>query len=154
ITRRFGPLVAVDDVSVSIAPGEIHALIGENGAGKSTLLKMAAGLLAPSAGVVRVGGRQLEPGASQAAALGIGLVHQHFMLVGAFSALENMVLGAEPTLSGGRLDLSAAKARARSLMESSRLVVPLDANTDDLTVGERQRLEILRVLYRGARTIL
>jgi general nucleoside transport system ATP-binding protein len=155
VSRRFGDFLAVDGATVEIGPGVIHAVIGENGAGKSTLLKMAAGVIAPSAGVVRVDGRPLEPAtAAEAIRRGVGLVHQHFMLVGAFRAVENLILGGEPTASLGRLDLAAAKARAGEIMESTGLAVPLDAITATLTVGERQRLEILRVLYRGARALL
>src|SRR5262245_28753256 len=116
VTRRFGPLVAVSGVSVTIAPGAIHAIIGENGAGKSTLLKLAAGVLAADAGSVRVGDAPLAPATPVTAGrLGIGMVHQHFMLVGAFRALDNLVLGSEPTRWGGRLDLDAAEARAKTL---------------------------------------
>ncbi len=167
VTRRFGSFVAVDlardGATVTIAPGAIHAIIGENGAGKSTLLKMAAGVLAPSpseapseaGGEVRVDGHPLHPATpAEAIRRGVGMVHQHFMLVGAFRAVENLILGGEPTTSLGRLDLPAAEARARALMESAGLQVPLSALTSTLTVGERQRLEILRVLYRGARALL
>lgn len=162
VSKRFGDLVAVRDATVEIAPGGIHAIIGENGAGKSTLLKLAAGALAPDAGEVSIDGRALGRGragepTAQAEAIrrGVGMVHQHFMLVGAFRAIENVILGSEPA-SGplGLLGLSAAEARARELMESAGLAVPLDRLTDALTVGERQRLEILRILYRGARALL
>jgi len=156
VSRRFGDFLAVDGASVTIIPGAIHAIIGENGAGKSTLLKMAAGVLAPSgAGEVRVDGRPLQPATpAEAIRRGVGMVHQHFMLVGAFRAVENLILGGEPTTSLGRLDLPAAAARARVIMDSAGLSVPLEALTSTLTVGERQRLEILRVLYRGARALL
>ena len=159
VSRRFGDFLAVDlaidRATVTVGPGAIHAIIGENGAGKSTLLKLAAGVLAPSAGEVRVDGRPLDPATpAEAIRRGVGMVHQHFMLVGAFRAVENLILGGEPTTSLGRLDLPAAAARARTLMDSAGLEVPLDALTSTLTVGERQRLEILRVLYRGARALL
>jgi simple sugar transport system ATP-binding protein len=157
VTRRYGDLVAVEDASLAFEPGALHAVVGENGAGKSTLLKMAAGILAPSAGEVRIGGAPLGSGsgrATEALRRGVGMVHQHFMLVGAFGAIENLILGDEPTGSLGRLDLPAARARATGIMESTGLAVPLDALTSTLTVGERQRLEILRVLFRGARAIL
>jgi general nucleoside transport system ATP-binding protein len=155
VSRRFGDFLAVAGASVRIAPGAVHAVVGENGAGKSTLMKMAAGVIAPSSGVVRVEGRPLAPATpAEAIRRGVGMVHQHFMLVGAFRAIENVILGGEPTSSLGRLDLEAAQARARSIMESAGLSVPLDALTSTLTVGERQRLEILRVLYRGARALL
>jgi simple sugar transport system ATP-binding protein len=155
VSRRFGDFLAVREASVEIAPGAIHAIIGENGAGKSTLLKMAAGALATSAGEVRVDGRALAPATpAEAVRRGVGMVHQHFMLVGAFRAIENVILGGEPVLSLGRLDLDGAAARAAKIMKEAGLAVPLDALTSTLTVGERQRLEILRVLYRGARAVL
>ncbi|MFO0763001.1 MAG: ATP-binding cassette domain-containing protein [Byssovorax sp.] len=155
VSRRFGDCVAVDRVSLTLGPGEIHAVIGENGAGKSTLMKLAAGVLAPSGGKVLVDGRELAPATpAEAIRRGIGMVHQHFMLVGAFRAIENMILGSEPVLGGGRLDLASARRTAETIMESAGLSIPLDAITDDLTVGERQRLEILRVLARGARALL
>jgi simple sugar transport system ATP-binding protein len=155
VTRRFGDLVAVEGASIALFPGEIHAIVGENGAGKSTLLKVAAGALAPSLGRVLVGGAPLDPPTvAEAARRGVGLVYQHFMLVPSFRALENLVLGSEPTDSLGRLDLAAAERRARELMESAGLDVPLHATTEDLSVGERQKLEILRVLFRGARAVL
>jgi simple sugar transport system ATP-binding protein len=155
VTRRFGDFVAVDGATAEIGPGLIHAVVGENGAGKSTLLKLAAGVLAPSSGEVRVDGRPLDPATpAEAIRRGVGMVHQHFMLVGAFRAIENMILGGEPVMSLGRLDLASAAARAREIMDRAGLAVPLDAPTAELTVGERQRLEILRVLYRGARALL
>jgi simple sugar transport system ATP-binding protein len=155
VTKRFGECVAVLDASITVEPGFIHAVIGENGAGKSTLLKLAAGALNPSEGSVLVDGSPLKPATpAEAARRGVGMVHQHFMLVGAFTALENLILGSEPTLAGGRIDWAAAEARARGMMKSAGLKVPLNAKTDALTVGERQRLEILRVLFRGARAIL
>jgi simple sugar transport system ATP-binding protein len=155
VSRRFGDFLAVQGASVRVAPGAVHAVVGENGAGKSTLMKMAAGVLAPSSGVVRVDGRPLSPATpAEAIRRGVGMVHQHFMLVGAFQAIENVILGGEPTRSLGRLDLAAARTRVETIMKSAGLSVPLDAVTSTLTVGERQRLEILRVLYRGARALL
>ena len=142
---RYGDFWAVRDARVTLEPGTIHAVVGENGAGKSTLLKAAAGFVARATGTINVEGDQN--------AATIGMVHQHFMLVSAFTALENLVLGAEPTQSFGRLDLAAARTRATELMKQTGLTVNLDALTRDLAVGERQRLEILRVLYRGARAI-
>lgn len=142
---RYGDFWAVREACLTLEPGVIHAIVGENGAGKSTLLKAAAGFVPPAAGNVFVEG---DKNASS-----IGMVHQHFMLVSAFTALENLVLGAEPTQSFGRLDLAAARTRANALMKQTGLTVNLDAVIRDLAVGERQRLEILRVLYRGARAI-
>ncbi len=155
VTRRIGDCVAVDRADLELVPGEIHAVVGENGAGKSTLMKMAAGVAAPTAGRVLVDGALLTPATpAEAIRRGIGMVHQHFMLIGAFPAIENVILGSEPVRAGGRLDLDSARSRAEAIMESAGLRVPLDALTDTLTVGERQRLEILRVLYRGAKALL
>ncbi|MFT3768329.1 MAG: ATP-binding cassette domain-containing protein [Minicystis sp.] len=155
VTRRIGDCVAVDDAAVTLRPGAIHAVVGENGAGKSTLMKMAAGVVPPTAGVVKIDDRPLDPATpAEAIRRGVGMVHQHFMLVGAFRAIENLILGGEPTASLGRLDLDRAAARAKEIMDSAGLAVPLDAPTSVLTVGERQRLEILRVLYRGAHALL
>lgn len=155
VTKRYGDFTAVDNASLTIEPGAIHAIIGENGAGKSTLLKLAAGAVAPTQGDVFIDGAILSPATPiEATRRGVGMVHQHFMLVGAFTALENLVLGSEPMKSGGRVDWAAASAKAGEIMRRAGLTVPLEALTDDLTVGERQRLEILRVLYRGARAIL
>jgi simple sugar transport system ATP-binding protein len=154
VSRRFGDFVAVDGATVTLEPGTIHAIVGENGAGKSTLLKMAAGVLAPTTGEVRIDGRPLLPATpTEAIRRGVGMVHQHFMLVGAFRAIENVILGGEPT-SFGRLDIEAATKRATAILASAGITLPLAAITSSLTVGERQRLEILRVLFRGAHAVL
>ena len=153
-TRKFGELVAVCALDLALQPGEVHAIVGENGAGKSTALKMLAGHLAPTSGEVWVGGRTLAPATpEEAIRRGVGMVHQHFMLVERFSALENLILGCEP-VRGGRLDLATARKQAAKVAGETGLELELDRRACDLTVGERQRLEILRVLYRGARAIL
>lgn len=155
VTRRFGDFTAVSAAEATLSPGEIHAIIGENGAGKSTLLKLAAGVLAPSSGQVSIGERPLSPATpAEAIRRGVGMVHQHFMLVSTFTALENLMLGAEPTRGFGRLDAARARSKAQEIADRAGLDVPLDAVTETLSVGERQRLEILRVLYRGARALL
>lgn len=155
VAKQFEHCVAVARASVTFSPGEIHAVVGENGAGKSTLLKLSAGMLAPSSGTVKIGGEPLAPATpAEAARRNVLMVHQHFMLVGAFTALENLLLGNETTRSGGRLDLARARREVAALAERTGLAVPLDAITDSLGVGEKQRLEILRVLYRGAKAIL
>lgn len=152
-TKRFAHLVAVDELDLALAPGRVHAIIGENGAGKSTALKLLAGYLAPSAGAVRIDGEPLPSTPREAMARGVGMVHQHFMLVERLSAIENLVLGHEP-VRGGRVDLARARREAEALAERSRLEVRLDRTVEELGVGEQQRLEILRVLYRGARALL
>ena len=152
VTRRFGAVVAVRKASAHFVPGRIHALVGENGAGKSTLLGLAGGALPPSDGRVVVGDRPLLP-ASPAEAIrrGIGFVHQHFMLVEAFSALENIMLGSEPTARFGTIDHASARRRAKDVLDDLGLDLDLDARVADMGVGHRQNLEIVRVLVRGAR---
>lgn len=155
VTRRFGAVVAVRDASVCFTKGRVHAVVGENGAGKSTLLGLAGGALRPDEGTVRVAGRPLQPATpAEAIARGIGFVHQHFMLVEAFSALENILLGAEPTGALGVLDRDTGRARARRVLDTLGIQIDLDARVADLGVGERQNLEIVRILVRGARTVL
>ncbi len=155
VSRKFGDLVAVSDAGLTLSPGEIHAIVGENGAGKSTLLKLAAGVLTPSEGRVFIDKKALEPAtAAEAGKRGVFMVHQHFMLVPAFTALENVVIGHEPCISFGRIDWKAAENKARDIMKKAGLSVPLSEITEKLSVGERQRLEILKVLFRGARAIL
>jgi general nucleoside transport system ATP-binding protein len=156
VSRVFGALTAVRELSLALEPGRIHAIIGENGAGKSTAMKLAAGYLAPSRGEVLIDGEALAP-ASPLFAIrrGVGMVHQHFMLVDRMSALENLVLGHEPS-SGplGVLDLESARRAADEIASRTGLGLDLDRDAERLSVGERQRLEILRVLFRGARAIL
>jgi simple sugar transport system ATP-binding protein len=149
VTKRFGAAVANQDVSLAIAPGTIHALVGENGAGKSTAMRIACGELAPDAGEVWIKGARLaRPSPREAIDRGVGLVHQHFMLVGAMSVVENLVLGREPT-RGPRLDLARAARELVALGERHGLPVDPWAEVDRLSVGEQQRVEILKVLWRG-----
>ena len=150
ITKRFGSLTANDAISIDITPGKIHCLLGENGAGKSTLMNILFGLLAPDEGEIRLGERQLSlTNPKQAMAAGIGMVHQHFMLIPVFTVAENMVLGHEPG-SGGLLDLNSARKRVRELSERYRLEVDPDALVEDLPVGIQQRVEILKALANDA----
>ena len=154
-TRRFGAVVAVHEASISFHRGRIHAVIGENGAGKSTLLGLAGGAFPANAGSVLVEGTPLDPASpAEATRRGVGFVHQHFMLVDAFTALENIMLGAEPTLSFGRIDPDRTRAAAQAAMTKLELPIDLDARVADLGVGARQNLEIVRVLVRGATTVL
>ena len=154
ITKRFGTLTANDDVSIDIVPGRIHCLLGENGAGKATLMNVRFGRLPPDEGTIRLGDEGLElrdPG--QAMAAGIGMVHQHFMLIPPFTVAENMVLGHEPGKLG-LLDVSQARRRVRELSERYHLAVDPDALVADLPVGIQQRVEILKSLALDARYLV
>ncbi len=154
IDKRFGSVHANKDVSLSVAKGSIHGVIGENGAGKSTLMSILFGFYAADTGEIKVDGKPVKIKTStDAISLGIGMVHQHFMLVDTLSALDNVMLGAEP---GWRLVAARAQVRAKlvALMQSTGLTVDLDALVQDLPVGQRQRLEILKALYRGARILI
>ena len=134
--------------------GTVHAIVGENGAGKSTLMKMLYGMQRPDEGTIAVDGRDVRfTSPSDAIAAGIGMVHQHFMLADNLTVLENVVLGSEPTRLG-RLDFDAARRRIGEISDSYGLEVDPDALVEDLGVGERQRVEILKVLYRGARILI
>ena len=155
ITKKFGPVVANDRVDFAVKGGEVHALLGENGAGKSTLMSIVYGLYKPTEGEVLVDGPVVEiESPSDAIARGIGMVHQHFMLVPVMTVAENIVLGQEPSRRGGVLDLKAARARVRELSDRYGLAVDPDAVIEDVTVGVQQRVEILKALYRDARILV
>jgi simple sugar transport system ATP-binding protein len=148
-------VVANHDVNISVRQGTVHAIVGENGAGKSTLMKILYGMQRPDEGTIRLGGRELTfSSPSDAIEAGIGMVHQHFMLADNLTVLENVVLGSEPTRAGGRLDFGAARRRIASISDAYGLGVEPDRLVEDLGVGDRQRVEILKVLYRGARILI
>lgn len=150
IHKSFGPVQANRGASLEIARGEIHALVGENGAGKSTLMRVLSGMYAPESGRVEVGGRDVTGwSTSDAIAAGLGMVHQHFMLVPTLTVAENMMLGRERT-RGARLDLELAEREIAELSARTWLSVRATAKVADLSVGEAQRVEILKTLYRGA----
>ena len=154
ITKRFPGVVANRDVHLSVMAGEVHAVVGENGAGKSTLMKILYGMQRPDEGTISVRGEQVrftDPG--DAIAAGIGMVHQHFMLADNFTVLENVVLGAEPTRRG-RLDTTTARAQILELSDRYGFGLDPDALVEDLGVGDRQRVEILKVLFRGAQVLI
>jgi general nucleoside transport system ATP-binding protein len=154
ITKRFGSLVANNAIDFELKRGEIHALLGENGAGKSTLMNVLYGLLQPDEGEMLVDGEKVEiHSPRQAMNLGIGMVHQHFMLVPVMTVAENLVLGAEPR-NGLLLDYKAAARRTRELSERFGLAVNPDAKVENLGVGAQQRVEILRALFGGAKVLV
>jgi len=155
ITKRFGTTLANDCIDLDIRRGEIHALLGENGAGKSTLMNILYGLYRPDAGSIHVNGRRVEINSPRdAAALGIQMVHQHFMLGLPFSVAENLVLGLEPLEAGFLLDRRKAEAVVRALSKQYGLDVDPRARVESLSVGVRQRVEILKALYRGAQILI
>ncbi|VPH49319.1 ABC transporter ATP-binding protein [Streptococcus pneumoniae] len=150
ITKVFGGFVANDKINLHLRKGEIHALLGENEAGKSTLMNMLAGLLEPTSGEIAVNGQVVNlDSPSKAASLGIGMVHQHFMLVEAFTVAENIILGSELT-KNGVLDIAGASKEIKALSERYGLAVDPSAKVADISVGAQQRVEILKTLYRGA----
>ena len=154
ITKRFGSLVANNAIDFELKRGEIHALLGENGAGKSTLMNVLYGLLQPDEGEMLVDGEKVEiHSPRQAMNLGIGMVHQHFMLVPVMTVAENLVLGAEPR-NGPLLDYKAAARRTRELSERFGLAVDPDTKVENLGVGAQQRVEILRALFGGAKVLV
>lgn len=154
IEKRFGAVRANRRASIEVRPGEIHALVGENGAGKSTLMKILSGMLRCDAGRIEVGGRDVTGWTvSEAIAAGVGMVHQHFMLVPTLTVAENVVLGREPE-TRGVFDGARAVRDVERLCDQTGLVVPADRLVADLSVGEAQRVEILKTLYRGARILL
>jgi general nucleoside transport system ATP-binding protein len=150
IDKSYGTVRANRNASLKVETGEIHAVVGENGAGKTTLLRIACGELAPDAGHVTIDGRDVTRWrVTDAIAAGVGMVHQHFMLVPTLTVAENIVLGHEPTV-GPMLDRSRATREVRALSESTGLAVDPDRLVSELSVGEAQRAEILKALYRGA----
>ena len=155
ITKRFGPVVANDGIDFDLRPGEVHALLGENGAGKSTLMSILYGLYHPDEGQVLVNGEPVKVDSpAKAIELGIGMVHQHFMLVPVMSVTENIVLGNEPRRGAGLLDVREGAKKVAELSERYGLAVDPDALIEDVTVGTQQRVEILKTLYRDARILV
>jgi ABC-type uncharacterized transport system ATPase subunit len=154
ITKRFGQVLANDKVNIVVKPGTIHAIVGENGAGKSTAMRIAYGFYKADAGEILVDGHvhSIET-PHDAIALGIGMVHQHFMLVDTMTVAENIVLGAEPG-SGIKLDLAKASIEIRRLSEEFKLAVNPGVVIEHLSVGQQQRVELMKALYRHARLLI
>ena len=154
-TKRFGSLVANDSIDLVVEPGEIHALLGENGAGKSTLMNVLYGLYHPDEGEILVDGEPVRfAGPGDAMAAGIGMVHQHFMLIPVFTVAENVELGAEKTRAFGLLDRRKARREVAEVSRRYGLEVPPDALVSDLPVGLQQRVEILKALVRDAHVLI
>src|SRR3954462_8950537 len=155
ITKAFPGIVANDNVSFDLVRGEVHALLGENGAGKSTLMNIHYGLYKADAGEIRLGGKPVVfSSASDAIDAGIGMVHQHFMLIPVMTVAENIVLGNEPKREGIILDESGAEEQVRALSQQFGLAVEPRALVSEITVGQQQRVEILKALYRGAEILI
>jgi general nucleoside transport system ATP-binding protein len=154
IRKEFPGIVANDNITLQLKQGEIHALLGENGAGKSTLMNVLFGLYQPEQGEIRVRGKEVKiTNPNIANELGIGMVHQHFMLVDKFSVTENIILGKE-TKSGLKIDLKKAEQEVREISERYGLAVDPQAKIADISVGMQQRVEILKTLYRGAEILI
>lgn len=154
ITKCFGPVVANDAVDFEVAPAEIHCLLGENGAGKTTLMRILFGLYRSDAGEIYVDGKPVSfSGPRDAIAHGIGMVHQHFMLAGRLTVTENIVAGAEPR-KGVLLDYAKAREMVREVSERYGLKVDPDARVENISVGQQQRVEILKALLRGAKVLI
>ncbi|WP_433258710.1 ABC transporter ATP-binding protein [Streptosporangium sp. CA-135522] len=155
ITKRFPGVVANRDISLSVQQGHVHAVVGENGAGKSTLMKILYGMQRPDEGEIRVNGTATHfRSPADAIAVGVGMVHQHFMLADNLTVLENVILGNEPRTGGVAIDFGAARRKIKQISDSYSLGIDPDAMVEDLGVGARQRVEILKVLYRGARILI
>src|SRR5699024_7243527 len=154
IRKEFPGVVANDNVTLQLKKGEIHALLGENGAGKSTLMNVLFGLYQPEKGEIRVNGKSVKiTDPNVANDLGIGMVHQHFMLVEPFTVTQNIILGSEPT-KFGKINLKEAELEVQELSDRYGLQVDATAKIRDISVGMQQRVEILKTLYRGAEVLI
>src|SRR6266545_7232921 len=155
ISKRFPGVLANDHVDFNVCSNEVHALLGENGAGKSTLMNILYGLYHPDEGQILLNGKKVSfSSAKDAIGHGIGMVHQHFMLIPVMTVAENIVLAEEPTYAGVLLDFDEAANRVRELSERFGLAVEPNALIEDITVSQQQRVEILKALYRGAEILV
>ncbi len=155
VTKKFGNFVANDNINLTVHKGEVHALLGENGAGKSTLMNILYGLYQPTSGEIYINGKLVEmDNPNVAIANGIGMVHQHFMLVQPFTVAQNIILGTEPTKGLGAVDINKATDDVKAISEKYGLYVDPNAKIEDISVGMQQRVEILKALYRGAEILI
>lgn len=155
ITKIFPGIKANDDISLTLRKGEVHALLGENGAGKSTLMSIVSGLYQPDEGEILLNGKKVNiKDPHQASDLGIGMVHQHFMLVGVFTALENIILGVEPTNKLGFIQPKEARQKLVDLCNKFNFNINLDEKVDDMSVGEQQKVEILKMLFKDSNILI
>lgn len=154
IVKKFGDFTANDHINLKVCKGEVHAILGENGAGKSTLMNVLCGLYRPTSGQIFIKGKEVHLSSPKHATdLGIGMVHQHFMLIPPFSVTDNIILGSEPT-KGLVVDKKTARKKVMELSERYAMKVDPDAKVQDISVGMQQRVEILKVLYRGADVLI
>ena len=154
IVKKFGSFTANDHINLTVHKGEVHAILGENGAGKSTMMNVLCGLYKPTSGQIFIKGKEVQFNSPKDAIdIGIGMVHQHFMLIQPFTVTENIILGIEP-VKGVTIDIEAARAKVLELSERYGMKVDPDAKIEDISVGMQQRVEILKVLYRGAETLI
>ena len=150
IVKKFGSFTANNGINLTVHKGEVHSILGENGAGKSTLMNVLYGMYRPTSGQIYIKGKPVEiTSPKHAIELGIGMVHQHFMLIQPFTVTENIVLGIEP-VKGVKIDYKLAKKKVLEISEKYGMKVDPDAKIEDISVGMQQRVEILKVLYRGA----
>src|SRR5262245_63452616 len=155
ITKRFPGVVANDRVDFDLRRGEVHGLLGENGAGKSTLMNVLYGLYKPDEGEILVNGKPVTMSSpSDAIDVGIGMVHQHFMLIPVMTVAENIVLGVEPTREKVFLDEDAAEERVKQIARSFKFAIDPHATVENISVGQQQRVEILKALFRGAEILI
>ncbi|MCD6442972.1 MAG: ATP-binding cassette domain-containing protein, partial [Thermotogae bacterium] len=155
ITKIFPGVIANDNIDFSIEEGEIHALVGENGAGKTTLMRILHGELKPDSGKIYINGKETEiTDPRTAIRLGIGMVHQHFMLIPSLTVLENIILGEEPMAKFDFLDYRSAKNMIRNILNRYGFELNLNSRIMNISVGEQQKVEIIKLLYRNAEVLI
>ena len=155
ITKKFGSFIANENINLTVHKGEVHALLGENGAGKSTLMNILYGLYQQTSGEIYINEKLVNmDNPNVAISNGIGMVHQHFMLVQPFTVAQNIILGVEPTKGLGSIDINKAIEEVKAISEKYGLYVDPNAKIEDISVGMQQRVEILKALYRGAEILI